>query len=90
MRTLFTPVTVYTQRKCVPCERVKEQLTKAGIEFEAVDIGLNEEACIYVTDVLNARSTPVIVTDTHEPIIGNDPEKLAELIEYYTASETGV
>lgn len=90
MRTLFAPVTVYTQRGCQPCERVKQALEDAGIEYDAVDIALNDEARTYVVDVLKALSVPVIVTDTHESIIGDQPEKLAELIDYYTSSETGV
>lgn len=88
--TLFAPITVYTQPHCKPCERVKEKLTKAGIQFEAVDLTLNNEAYDYVTKVLKVRSTPVVVSDTHEPIIGYQPEKLQELIDYYTSSETGV
>ncbi|ASR86160.1 NrdH-like protein [Mycobacterium phage BobSwaget] len=90
MRTLFAPVTVYTQPLCKPCDRVKEKLTAAGIEFEAVDLLQNAEAYTYVKNVLKASSTPVIVTDTHDPIIGYQPDKLAELIDYHTASETGL
>ncbi|QGJ91352.1 thioredoxin [Mycobacterium phage Bachome] len=90
MRTLFAPVTLYTQPNCAPCRRVKELLEAEGIEFDAVDITQNDEAYTYVTQVLKAAATPVIVTDTHEPIIGNRQDELEELISYYTASETGV
>ncbi|AMW64137.1 glutaredoxin [Mycobacterium phage EvilGenius] len=90
MRTMFAPVTVYTQPLCKPCDRVKEKLTAAGIEFDAVDLSANAEAYTYVRDVLKARSTPVILTDAFDPIIGYQPDKLAELVEYFTASETGL
>ncbi|QFG12558.1 NrdH-like glutaredoxin [Mycobacterium phage Toaka] len=90
MRTMFTPITIYTQPQCRSCDRVKELLTKEGIEFEAVDITQNSEAYTYVRDVLKVSSVPVIVTDTHEPIKGYQPDKLAELVDYYTASETGL
>ncbi|AFI24966.1 hypothetical protein [Mycobacterium phage SWU1] len=90
MRTLFTPVTVYTRPGCKPCERVKDKLTAAGIDFDAVDVTTNSEAYDYVTKVLNAMSVPVVVTDTHKPILGYQPDQLDELIDYYTASETGL
>ncbi|AHJ86422.1 hypothetical protein 40AC_59 [Mycobacterium phage 40AC] len=90
MRTLFAPVTVYTQPLCKPCDRVKEKLTEAGVEFDAVDLMANAEAYTYVRDVLKASSTPVIVTDALDPIIGYQPDKLSELIDYFSASETGL
>ncbi|ARQ94600.1 glutaredoxin [Mycobacterium phage Journey13] len=90
MRTMFAPVTVYTQPGCKPCKTVKQRLTDAGIEFDEVDVTFNAEAYDYLTKVLKARATPVIVTDTHPPIFGDNPEKLQELIDYYTASETGL
>ncbi|QDP44640.1 NrdH-like glutaredoxin [Mycobacterium phage NothingSpecial] len=90
MRTLFAPVTVYSQPLCKPCDRVKEKLAKAGIEFDDVNIMTNDEAYTYVSKVLGASSTPVIVTDVMEPIIGYHPDKVAELIEYFSASETGL
>ncbi|AXH46797.1 NrdH-like glutaredoxin [Mycobacterium phage Acolyte] len=90
MRTMFAPVTVYSQPLCRPCDRVKEKLKQAGIEFDEVNILQNDEAFTYVKEVLKAKATPVIVTDTHDPIIGYQPDKLAELVEYHTASETGL
>ncbi|AOZ61294.1 NrdH-like glutaredoxin [Mycobacterium phage DarthPhader] len=90
MRTLFAPVTVYTQPGCRACVRVIEKLADKGIAHDVVNLDNNPEAKTYVTEVLNAASVPVIVTDTHEPIIGYHPEKVADLIAYYTASETGL
>ncbi|BBC43617.1 glutaredoxin [Mycobacterium phage AN9] len=90
VRTMFAPITVYTQPKCRGCERVKDQLDKAGVDYDVVDLTKYDEAKTYVTHVLKASSVPVIVTDTHEPIIGYQPDKVDELIDYYTASETGL
>lgn len=87
---MTAPVTVYTQPGCKPCDAVKERLAQAGVEFEAVDISVNDEARSYVVNVLKARSTPVVVTYTHPPILGNKQDQLDELIDYYTASETGL
>ncbi|QNJ55844.1 NrdH-like glutaredoxin [Mycobacterium phage PainterBoy] len=90
MRTLFAPITIYTQPGCRPCHRIQQRLEDAGVDYDVVDITRNEEAKAYVTGVLKARSVPVIVTETHEPIIGDQPDKVDELIDYYTASETGL
>ena len=90
MTTLFEPIEVYTQPNCKPCDDVKLKLEAAGIEFEVIDITTDAQALAYVTQVLGAKSTPIIVTATHEPVIGDRPKELADLIEFYTASETGV
>ncbi|AHG23840.1 thioredoxin domain [Mycobacterium phage EagleEye] len=90
MMTLFAPITIYTQPGCRPCHRIQQRLEDAGVDYDVVDITRNEEAKTYVMDVLKARSVPVIVTETHEPIIGYQPDKVDELIDYYTASETGL
>lgn len=90
MRTLFAPITIYTQPGCLPCHRIQQKLEDAGIAYDVVDLTRNEEARSYVMDVLKATSVPVIVTDTHPTIVGYHPDKVAELIDYYTASETGL
>ncbi|QGH79732.1 NrdH-like glutaredoxin [Gordonia phage Anon] len=87
---LFSPVTVYGQPGCRPCERVKTQLAAKGIEFEYVDISTDDEARTYVVDVLKASSTPVIVTEHLDPMIGYDTSKFRQIVDYYTASETGL
>lgn len=71
---------VYTQPGCLPCKRVINKLLEAGVPIEVVDISLHEEAKTYVTQVLGAKSTPVIVSDVMEPILGYQPDKLKELI----------
>jgi len=90
VRTLFAPVTVYSKPNCPPCKKVKDILDKAGIAYDDVDVTTNDEAYSYVTGALKANAVPVIVTDTHDPIIGLKLDRLQELVDYYTASETGV
>lgn len=87
---MFEPVTIYTQPGCVPCHQVQERLEKAGIGYDVVNIITNDDARTYVLDVLKVTTVPVIVTDVMEPIIGNQPHKVEELIEYLTSSETGL
>lgn len=76
------PTTVYTNPGCRPCKRVIGLLEKAGVEHEVVDLSLPEhaDAHAYVTEVLGARSTPVVVSDVAEPIIGYEPVQLKALI----------
>ena len=84
---MTAPVTVYSQPGCQPCRLVKKRLYDAGIEFEDVDITKNEDARTYVTEVLGASTVPVIVTDTHDPIVGFRLEQLTELIHDYVYEE---
>lgn len=83
--TDYPPVTVYTKTRCLPCKRVIGQLEAAKVPFELVDIEdpAFSDARSYVTNVLKAKSVPVIVSDTHPPILGYQPEKLKALIEDY-------
>lgn len=86
----FPPVTVYTQPGCKPCVKVQTKLDNAGIDYDVVDLTVNDEAYAYVTQVLGAAGTPVIVSDADHVIIGDHPGKLEELIDYYTTSESGL
>lgn len=76
-------VIVYTQPDCLPCKRVVNKLTDAGIELDIVDVSRNRVAKDYLTRWLRAKSTPVIEADGFEPIIGYQPDKLKELIDAF-------
>ena len=76
-------ITVYTMSGCQPCRLVKKRLNDAGIEFTEHNIMEDMRAYEYVRDVLKANSAPVIVSETHDPIIGFRPDQLAELIHDY-------
>ena len=87
---MFTPVTVLTQPGCRACHRVMQKLDDAEIDYDVVDISLNNEAYTYATQVLKAKAVPVVLTDTHEPIIGYQPEKLDELIDHFRIAEEAI
>ena len=84
------PVTIYTRRQCRACDRVKAKLEENGIDYDTVDIDLNYDAYTYVTQVLGAKAVPVIVTDTHKPIIGYHPDKVEELIKRLSSPYEGI
>lgn len=75
--------TVYTQPLCRPCERVKNKLREAGIEFEEVDILTDEKAYSFVKYTLGAKSTPVITGPEGITIIGYQPDQLKGLIDAF-------
>lgn len=80
MYAVYDVVTVYTQPECLPCKRVISKLQEAEIDIEVVDISKDLLAKDYVTRVLRAKSTPVVEARGFEPIIGDQPDKLKDLI----------
>ena len=55
-----TMITVYTKPACVQCNATKKALDKAGLEYELVDISLDDEARDYVM-ALGHLQVPVVV-----------------------------
>jgi len=77
----YPPVTVYTKPDCPGCTLTKSILTKAGVQFESVDLTENEDARTYVTQVLGVQKVPVIVADVlDKPIVGFRASALQGLI----------
>lgn len=70
-------ITLYTQPLCRPCERIKNKLREAGLEFEEVDIIKDEKAYSFVKYTIGAKSTPVIVGPDGLVAIGYDASKEA-------------
>ena len=54
-------VTVYTKTACVQCNATFKALDKHGVEYEAVDISVDDEAREYVM-ALGHLQAPVVVT----------------------------
>ena len=54
-------VTVYTKTACVQCNATFKALDKHGVEYEAVDIPVDDEAREYVM-ALGHLQAPVVVT----------------------------
>lgn len=70
-------ITVYTKPACVQCTGTKRALDKAGLEYELIDISLDDEAREYVIG-LGHLQAPVVVTETAN-WSGFRPDKIKEL-----------
>ncbi|OBA30278.1 glutaredoxin-like protein NrdH [Gordonia sp. 852002-51296_SCH5728562-b] len=58
-------ITVYAKPACGPCHATKRALDKAGLDYDVVDISIDDEARDYVTS-LGYSSAPVVVAgDEH-------------------------
>ncbi|WP_405177624.1 glutaredoxin-like protein NrdH [Nocardia sp. NBC_01377] len=53
-------VTVYTKPACVQCNATYKALDKVGVEYEVIDISVNDEARDYVM-ALGYLQAPVVV-----------------------------
>ncbi len=54
-------VTVYTKPACVQCNATFKALDKVGVEYEAIDISVDDEAREYVM-ALGHLQAPVVVS----------------------------
>ena len=71
-------ITVYTKPACVQCNATKKALDRAGLEYDLVDISLDEEAREYVL-ALGYLQAPVVVADgSHWS--GFRPERIREMV----------
>lgn len=73
-------VTVFSQPNCLPCKRVVSKLKAAGIHVDVIDVTRDELAYTYLSDTLGVASTPVVEANGFEPIVGYQPDRLADLI----------
>lgn len=70
-------ITLYTKPACVQCTATKRALDKAGLDYEMVDISLDDEARDYVM-ALGHLQAPVVVTgDAHWS--GFRPDRIKDL-----------
>ncbi|APT91996.1 glutaredoxin [Corynebacterium phocae] len=53
-------ITVYTKPACVQCTATKKALDRAGLDYELVDISLDDEARDFVM-ALGYTSAPVVM-----------------------------
>lgn len=70
-------ITMYTKPACVQCAATIRALNKAGLEYELIDISINEEARDYVMS-LGHLQAPVVVTD-RDHWSGFRPERIKDL-----------
>lgn len=80
-------VYVYTQPDCRPCKRVMDKLRAARVNFRAIDISKDSLMRDYVTQHLQARSTPVVEAEGFPVVRGYDLEGLKPIIEHYGSDE---
>jgi glutaredoxin-like protein NrdH len=70
-------VTVYTKPACVQCNATYRALDSKGIEYEVLDLSVDENALAQVKE-LGYLQAPVVITD-EDHWSGFRPDKIAEL-----------
>lgn len=70
-------ITVYTKPACVQCNATKKALDRAGLEYNLVDISLDEEAREYVLALGYLQAPVVEVNGEHWS--GFRPERIRDL-----------
>ena len=60
-----TTITVYTKPACVQCNATKKALDKAGLDYELVDISLDDTARDYVMSLGYLQAPVVVAGDDH-------------------------
>ena len=58
-------ITVYTKPACVQCNATKKALDKAGLDYELVDISLDDEARDYVMALGHLQAPVVVAGEDH-------------------------
>jgi glutaredoxin-like protein NrdH len=72
-------VTVYTKPACVQCEATKRMMDKLSIEYNTIDITLDNDAF----DMLISKgfkSAPVVITE-NDSWAGFNPDKISGLVD---------
>ncbi|UOQ90322.1 glutaredoxin-like protein NrdH [Agromyces endophyticus] len=70
-------VTVYTKPSCVQCNATYRALDSKGIEYEVLDLSVDESALAQVKE-LGYLQAPVVITD-EDHWSGFRPDKIDEL-----------
>ncbi|MBL7206152.1 MAG: glutaredoxin family protein [Candidatus Aenigmarchaeota archaeon] len=72
-------VSVFSTPACSWCVKLKEWLKQQKIEFEDIDVSVDQEKAKYMVEKTGQMSVPVTEIDG-EFVIGFDIEKLKELL----------
>lgn len=70
-------ITLYTKPACMQCNATKKALDRAGLEYETVDISLDDEARDYVLALGYLQAPVVEVNGEHWS--GFRPERIRSL-----------
>ncbi|MBN1333141.1 MAG: glutathione S-transferase N-terminal domain-containing protein [Synergistales bacterium] len=73
-------IKVFSTPTCPWCTKVKEYLSKKGLEFENVDVSLNREAAMEMVKKTKQMGVPVTQIG-EEFVIGYDTARIDSLIE---------
>jgi glutaredoxin-like protein NrdH len=72
-------ITVYTKPSCVQCTATYRALDNKGIEYEVLDLSVDENA-LEAVKALGYMQAPVVITD-EDHWSGFRPDKINELAE---------
>ncbi len=59
--TTVPPITMYGTTWCSDCTRTRQQLTRAGVAFEEIDIEEDPTAAQVAEEISGSRRIPVVV-----------------------------
>ena len=84
-------VLLFTQPGCLSCELMKVYLEAREILFEERDITSDPQARTDMLDLYDSPTTPTLVVssgESHEVVVGFDPEFLDQLLSAASSSDT--
>lgn len=73
-------VKVYSTPSCPWCVKVKQYLTEKGIEFEDIDVSVNQEAAQEMATKTGQMGVPVIDING-KFVVGFDKDKIDKILE---------
>lgn len=79
---MTAPVTVYFTQTCPWCDRVKDYLTRNGVEYEEKDVAADYDAAMEMIKRSGQQGVPVIATDK-DVIVGFDQARLAKIVDQF-------
>ena len=83
----MSTVTVYSTKNCPYCRMAKVFLDKQGVQYTAIDVGVDATAAEKMIALSGQRGVPVITVDD-EVIVGFDSQRLNELFGTHPSDET--
>lgn len=73
----MTTITVFTRPACGPCRATKVALDKLGLDYDVIDISVDDEARDYVMSLGHLSAPVVVAGDQHWS--GFRPERIKDL-----------
>lgn len=58
-------ITVYSKPRCVQCDATYRALDKHGVDYEVVDVSVDQEALGYIVSLGYSQAPVVIVGEEH-------------------------